>query len=304
MHAVLRSTALSGLVAFFCSSLTSLASAAAIINRRDAAVSANEWDSVLQGEKGATCAELAVIFARGTFDEGNIGPWVGGPFRDALVKKSSGIKIAVQGVSVDDYPANLAGYVEEGGSSSCASSLGQAVQKYVSHCPDSKVAVWGWSQGAQCAHKAMGQLGSAAPNVVALGVFGDPAGIWQDSVDYPAIPKGTTLLSYCEKTTPDPLCANPTEDFPTDPIAFMTRLRDIWQNVESTHMNDAQKEAVGHIIEQLPKQLLQELGKLAKDISEGHLRRWMLTPQHFWYGIDDSVATAADDLIRVYKDLY
>lgn len=157
------------------------------------------------------------------------------------------------------------------------------------------------SQGAQCAHKALGELDSAVANVIALGVFGDPISVWQDSVDYPAIPEDITLLSYCEKTTPDPLCTDPMEDFPQNPKAFIDRLKTIWEEVDTTHMNDAQKAAVGELLVELPKQAIKELGQLATDISQGHLRRWMLSPQHFWYGIDGKVKTAVDDLLRVYN---
>ncbi|KAI1463490.1 carbohydrate esterase family 5 protein [Daldinia caldariorum] len=300
-HKSLRKAILSGFAASLYFASISPVSAAAVKGYRDTAVSVNEWDPVLRGIEDAECADLAVIFARGTFDKGNLGPWVGGPFRDALVSRSADIKLAIQGVDVDSYPADLAGYVEEGGSGSCGASIGESVQTYVSHCPDAKVAIWGWSQGALCAHKAMGELGDAATNVIALGVFGDPVGVWQDSVDYPAIPEGVNFLSYCEKTTPDPLCANPTEDFPHTPKAFIDRLKDIWEEVDTTHMNDAQKGAVGELLIELPKQAVKELGQLATDIAGGHLRRWMLSPQHFWYGIDGKVETAADDLLRVYN---
>ncbi|XXH01012.1 hypothetical protein Hte_007363 [Hypoxylon texense] len=301
MWAILRRAVLFGLATFLSAALTSPVLARTIPNRRDAAVSANDWDLVLEGKDNGQCSDLAVIFARGTFDKGNLGPWVGGPFRDALVTKSAGIKVAVQGVSSEDYPADLAGYVEDGGSDGCAESLGKAVQAYVARCNDSKIAIWGWSQGALCAHKSLGKLGDAASNVIALGVFGDPISVWEDSVHYPAIPQGTELLSYCEKTTPDPLCNNPTEEFPQDPAAFIDRIKAIWEEVDETHMNDAQREAVGDILVELPEQALGQLGQLAKDIFEGHLRRWMLTPEHFWYGIDEKVSAAADDLVRVYK---
>ncbi|KAI1458581.1 carbohydrate esterase family 5 protein [Annulohypoxylon moriforme] len=301
MSAIPRCAVLSGLATSLYLSLVSPASAAAIIHSRDPAVSANDWDPVLKGDSGAECADLAVIFARGTFDDGNLGCWVGGLFHDALVSQSSGVKIAMQGVSASDYPADLAGYVKEGGSDSCAKSLGSAVQTYHSHCPNTKIAIWGWSQGALCAHKSLGQLGNAADSVIALGVFGDPVGIWQDTVDYPDIPSSTKLLSYCEKTTPDPLCTSVTEDFPSNPIEFINRLVDIWKQVDSTHMNDSQKAALASLITELPKQAKDQIGQLGKDILSGHLRRWMLTPEHFWYGNDGTVNTAVSDLIGVYQ---
>ncbi|KAL7627956.1 hypothetical protein AAE478_002152 [Parahypoxylon ruwenzoriense] len=302
MYAALRCAVLSSFATFLYHSLLAPpVLGAAIASHRDAAVSANDWDPILNGDENAQCGDLAVIFARGTFDKGNLGPWVGGPFRGALLSKSSDIKIMVQGVSTDDYPADLAGYTEEGGSDSCARSLGAAVQVYASHCPDSKVAIWGWSQGALCAHKALGELGDAVANVIALGVFGDPISVWEDSVDYPAIAGGTTLLSYCEATTPDPLCTNPMEDFPHNPIAFVDRLKTIWGEVDAAEMNDAQREALRDLLTELPRQAMDQLDQLARDILDGHLRRWLLTPEHFWYGIDGKVRTAADDLVRVYK---
>lgn len=100
------------------------------------------WSPIVNGEEGATCSDLAVIFARGTFDPGNIGPWVGAPWRDDLVAKHS--SVAFQGVDAEAYPADLAGYIVEGGSNTCADSLGSAVRTYASACPDSKIVVSGW----------------------------------------------------------------------------------------------------------------------------------------------------------------
>ncbi|KAI1135548.1 carbohydrate esterase family 5 protein [Hypoxylon sp. FL0543] len=303
MNTISKHAVLSCVATFSCLSLMLPVSTAATLNRRNPAVSANDWDPILKGDKSAKCADLAVIFARGTFDQGNLGPWVGGPFHDALVAggKSSNIEIAIQGVSPDDYPADLAGYIEEGGSNSCANGLGTTVQKYISHCPDSKIAIWGWSQGALCAHKALGQVGNAASNVIALGVFGDPIRVWQDDINYPQIPKSIKLLSYCEKTAPDPLCSDVKEIIPTSATAFINSLIDAWKKVEKTHMNDAQKEALKGLLVELPKQATNEITQLGKDIISGHLTRWMLTPEHFWYGIDGTVKTASNDLISVYK---
>ncbi|KAI0836253.1 carbohydrate esterase family 5 protein [Hypoxylon sp. FL0890] len=303
LNTISKQAILSGLATFLCLSMVSPVSAAPTLNRRDAAVSANDWDPMLKGDKSAKCADLAVIFARGTFDQGNLGPWVGGPFHDALIadSKSSNIAIAVQGVSTDDYPADLAGYIEEGGSNSCAKSLGATVQKYSSHCPDSKIAIWGWSQGALCAHKALGQVGTAVSNVIALGVFGDPIRVWQNAVEYPQIPNNTKLLSYCEKTAPDPLCSDVKEMIPTSATGFINSLVDAWNKVQQTHMNDAQKEALKSLLVELPKQATNEITQLGKDFVSGHLNRWLLTPEHFWYGIDGTVKTASDDLISVYK---
>ena len=104
------------------------------------------------------------------------------------------------------------------------------------------------------------------------------------------------MLSYCEQTTPDPLCSNPRTSFPTDPTGLIDRLKQIWQQVDSTKMNAAQKAAVADMIIQLPTQAMSELSTLASDIIHGRIRRWLLTPEHFWYGIDGTTKKAVDDL--------
>ena len=72
----------------------------------------------------------------------NVGPWVGGPWRDDLKSKHSGA--AFQGVNPDDYPADLAGYIEEGGPQECGDSLANDVKAYSAACPDAKLVVSGW----------------------------------------------------------------------------------------------------------------------------------------------------------------
>lgn len=91
-------------------------------------------------------------------------------------------------------------------------------------------------------------------------------------------------------------------DFPKDPLGFVNRLKAVWKEVDSAHMNEAQKKALKDMAVELPKQAMKQLGKLGKDLVEGHIRRWMLTPEHFWYGIDGKVETAAEDLVRVYEE--
>ncbi|KAJ3491610.1 hypothetical protein NLG97_g5563 [Lecanicillium saksenae] len=186
---------------------------------------ANDWDK-------SSCAELAVIFARGTFDSGNIGPWVGGPFRDALYSKIGASKVAFQGVDPRDYPASLDGYIDEGGSQSCAVSLGKAVEKYSARCPSAKIVISGWSQGALCAHKSLDASTALAnpharSQVIAVATFGDPISVWSDSIHFPTLPGNANLLSYCQVKTPDPLCTNPLDDFPTSPKAFIDKLEAI-----------------------------------------------------------------------------
>ena len=52
--------------------------------------------------------------------------------------------VAFQGVNGEDYPANLAEYVKENGSDSCADGLAASVDAYTSRCPDAKIVISGW----------------------------------------------------------------------------------------------------------------------------------------------------------------
>jgi len=68
--------------------------------------------------------------------------------------------VAFQGVNGEDYPANLAEYVKENGSDSCADGLAASVDAYTLRCPDAKIVVSGWryihcSSSSSCHHLTM-----------------------------------------------------------------------------------------------------------------------------------------------------
>ena len=97
---------------------------------------------------GVDCKPITVIFARGTFELGNVGAFVGPPFFNNLDDLIGANNIAVQGV---DYPASLVGYLEggdPGGAKTTANLLNQAA----SDCPNTQIVLSGYSQGAQEAH--------------------------------------------------------------------------------------------------------------------------------------------------------
>ncbi|KAK5996767.1 Cutin hydrolase [Cladobotryum mycophilum] len=264
---------------------------------RDTCDTANDFTA-------AKCANVGVIFARGTFDPGNIGPWVGCPFGDAL-HGAFGENVAFQGVDPSRYPADLSGYVDDGGSETGASALASQVKAYATRCPKSKIVISGWSQGALVAHKSFNYITDKATRdrIIALAVFGDPISVWSDTVSFPSIPSNTKFLPYCQTTTPDPLCANVSEDFPNTAGAFIDKLKAIWADVNQAELNDGQRQALSSLMVQLPSQASKKITKLGKDIIGGHLRRWLLTPEHFWYGVGDHPMTsqAAADIFKVYQ---
>lgn len=61
--------------------------------------------------KNAACADVTVVFARGTTEPGNVGLVTGPPFFDALKEELGGRTLAVQGV---EYPATFAGFNRNG----------------------------------------------------------------------------------------------------------------------------------------------------------------------------------------------
>ncbi|RYP86363.1 hypothetical protein DL769_000747 [Monosporascus sp. CRB-8-3] len=260
---------------------------------------ANEWAGILSGDAGAPDPDIAVIFARGTFDSGNVGLWVGPYWREALHARFP--SMAFQGVSARDYAADMAGYIEEGGSESCAIGLARDVQQFASLRPETKFVISGWSQGALCARKSIGYLDDdARSKVMALVAFGDPYGIWSDTVAFPALPDNISELSYCQMTTPDPLCTSPS-DLLTDPFDISNRLKAMWEEFDDVRLNDAQRESRNYIIKQLPLAVSRHFKTLLDDFAHLRFRRWMLLPQHFWYGIDGTVEEAAESVFQAYN---
>ncbi|TDZ51841.1 Cutinase [Colletotrichum trifolii] len=144
------------------------------------------------------CPDVAVIFARGTNEPGNVGFLTGPPFFDALRTYMNGTgSIAVQGVN--NYPAQPAGFFA-GGSKNGASFMAEVASRTRAMCPNTRITMSGYSQGSQVARLAIAQL---APDVRAkvssVVLFGDPLGGQAvEGVD------GTRLLVVCH--TGDNIC--------------------------------------------------------------------------------------------------
>lgn len=69
------------------------------------------------------CADVTLIFARGTAEPGNVGSLVGPEFNDALASALGGSSLAFQGVN--DYDATVTEYLE-GGSPTAATNMSVA----------------------------------------------------------------------------------------------------------------------------------------------------------------------------------
>ncbi|KAJ6464481.1 carbohydrate esterase family 5 protein [Mycena sanguinolenta] len=248
---------------------------------------ANGIDDVLSGDED--CKDVAVIFARGTFDSGNIGVWVGPQFQAALESQIN--SLAFQGVEASAYPATLETYLAEGGSDSGAQSLASSVTNYVNACPDSSVIISGWSQGALVAHKGLGLLApEVQAKVVALTTFGDPNQLFTNE----SVPAGIAFHSECiGGTTLDPLCS----DLPAD-FKFPTSLSDItgpFSELPGLASGIAETAAAASLVLHFPGQLLASRVAFLEALTDtSKMQRLLLTPEHFTYGNNGLTSDAAD----------
>lgn len=91
----------------------------------------------------------------------------GPPVASALIEKLGANRVSVQGV---DYPADAAGNANLGGSGGPA--MAELAQQALSACPDTKLVLSGYSQGAMVVHNAISSIGGTSVSAVVN--FGDP----------------------------------------------------------------------------------------------------------------------------------
>ncbi|KAG6916236.1 hypothetical protein DXG01_007769 [Tephrocybe rancida] len=122
-------------------------------------------------EPRQSCSAVTVYFARGTTEIGTLGTFVGPPFQSALKSALAGRTLEFVGIK---YPAAIGGYLA-GGDQGGATTMANLVTAKASSCPNTKIVISGYSQGAQVTHLAAGKLSSSAQSRVNAAVlFGDP----------------------------------------------------------------------------------------------------------------------------------
>ncbi|KAJ6574438.1 cutA, cutinase A [Mycena capillaripes] len=122
-------------------------------------------------ERRAACADVMVIFARGTTEQAPIGQVAGPPLQAALKTALGGKSLSFAGVN---YPADIPGFLEGGdkqGSQTMASDLTNAAKA----CPNAALVTVGYSQGGQLVHNSAKQLSpDVSARINAAVIFGDP----------------------------------------------------------------------------------------------------------------------------------
>jgi cutinase len=106
------------------------------------------------------CKPVTYIFARGTTEIGNMGSTVGPALQKALESAFGQNNVATQGVT---YPADVAGAISGAlspGTAQGARTMASLTQQVLSKCPDTKVILAGYSQGAEQVHGALINLQS------------------------------------------------------------------------------------------------------------------------------------------------
>jgi cutinase len=101
------------------------------------------------------CKPVTYIFARGTTEIGNMGSTVGPALEKALESAFGQNNVATQGVT---YPADVAGAISGAlspGTAQGARTMASLTQQVLSKCPDTKVILAGYSQGAEQVHGAL-----------------------------------------------------------------------------------------------------------------------------------------------------
>ncbi|KAH0000569.1 cutinase, partial [Aureobasidium melanogenum] len=111
------------------------------------------------------CKKVTFIFARGTTEMGTLGSIVGPGLASALIKDTG--SCAVQGV---DYPADAAGNANMGASG--GPKMAALATQALKQCPDTKIILGGYSQGAMVVHNALGSIDGS--KIAAVTAFGDP----------------------------------------------------------------------------------------------------------------------------------
>jgi len=119
------------------------------------------------------CTDVYVYFARGTTETPTLGSVVGPGLSSGVSTRvrAKGKTVTFTGIA---YPATVEGYLA-GGDAGGARTMANAVVSAAASCPNAKIFISGYSQGAQVAHLAARQLSSANQNrITGVVTFGDP----------------------------------------------------------------------------------------------------------------------------------
>ncbi|QDS77557.1 hypothetical protein FKW77_001236 [Venturia effusa] len=158
----------------------------------------------LGGAGAGGCKKIAFIFARGSTEGGTMGASVGPAFQRALEAKFPG-QVKTMGVK---YPASIQGAFTGAMNPSQAEGskdMAAKAKEIMSSCPDSKIVLAGYSQGAEQVHGALqkANLGQEGAKIVAAITYGDPIHFSKALGGWGCLPEARTKV-FCN--TGDGVC--------------------------------------------------------------------------------------------------
>ena len=177
----------------------------------------------------AACPDVDVVFGRGTGEPAGVGR-VGQAFADAL-------QAQIPGKTVTTYAVNYAASYDFLAAQDGAIDASQHIRAEVQQCPNTRVVLGGYSQGAavvdmligipplgdklDALSNKFGSVGMAAPlssdlasNVAAIAVFGNPATKFSNPATSAAPPYGARAIDLCKNG--DPICSRGHNPFAHD----------------------------------------------------------------------------------------
>lgn len=133
-----------------------------------------------QNEVGSTsneftqggCRDIIMLFARGSVEAGNMGTICGPQTGQGLKENFGADNVAVEGI---EYGALLStNFLPGGASIKGIQEMKNLIAKATDECPDSKLVVGGYSQGAAITHRAVEDLPqNQKDQITAAFTFGD-----------------------------------------------------------------------------------------------------------------------------------
>ncbi|KAK1585744.1 cutinase [Colletotrichum navitas] len=124
----------------------------------------------IDARQASGCKAVTILFARGTTETGTLGTVVGPGLQKALQSALGADSVTVEGVA---YPADTLGISAEAtGSGPGSTAMASQASEWFSKCPETKLILTGYSQGAMAVHNAARMLNGKG--VLAAVTFGDP----------------------------------------------------------------------------------------------------------------------------------
>jgi cutinase len=151
----------------------------------------------------SACPDVEVVFARGTTEPPGVGG-IGQVFVDSLRSQLGGRSVGVYAV---DYPASN-NFVQS--TPAGANDASAHLRSMAASCPNTRMVLGGYSQGAAVMDLATTATPDAADHVAAVALFGGPSSSFSDTLSPGPLP--TIGPPYAAKTI--------NQCVPNDPICF------------------------------------------------------------------------------------